>query len=59
MKARNLQILKENDIPVPKFEIIKWQDRNKKVDTKKYSGKYAIRSSSNVEDGILDSSQKK
>ena len=44
MKAENLKILKEHGIPVPKFQIIEWKDRNKKIDFKKFHGKYAVRS---------------
>ena len=51
MKSKNLQILKENNFNVPDFEIITWEDRNKKIDVSKYKGKYAIRSSSYLEDG--------
>ncbi len=55
MKSKNLQILKENNYNVPDFEIISWEDRNKKIDVSKYKGKYAIRSSSYLEDGEDDS----
>ena len=55
MKSKNLQILKENNFNVPDFEIISWEDRNKKIDVSKYKGKYAIRSSSYLEDGEDDS----
>ena len=51
MKAKNLQLLKEQGIPVPKFDVISWKDRNKKIDLRKYKGKYAVRSSCNLEDG--------
>ncbi len=55
MKSKNLEILRDNGFNVPKFEVIPWQDRNKKIDSKKYSGKYAIRSSSYLEDGLSNS----
>lgn len=51
MKAEYLKILKENGLPVPDFDIIYWEDRNNKIDIKKYNGKYAVRSSCNLEDG--------
>jgi hypothetical protein len=52
MKANNLIKLKENGFNVPEFDIIKWEDRNKDIDISKYNGKYAIRSSCNLEDNI-------
>lgn len=55
MKANNLIKLKENNFNVPKFDIIKWEDRNKEIDISKYNGKYAIRSSCNLEDNIDNS----
>ena len=55
MKDENLKILKEKGFNVPDFEIIKWEDREKEIDTRKYKGRYAIRSSSNLEDGELSS----
>ena len=55
MKAENLKILKEHGIRVPKFQVIEWENRNKKINTNKFKGKYAVRSSSNYEDGVLDS----
>ena len=55
MKANNLIKLKENGFNVPKFDIIKWEDRNKEIDITKYKGKYAIRSSCNLEDNIDNS----
>ena len=55
MKAENLKILKKNGIPVPKFDVIEWKNRNKKINIHKYHGKYAVRSSSNCEDGVFDS----
>ena len=39
MKANNLIKLKENNFNVPKFDIIKWEDRNKEIDISKYNGK--------------------
>lgn len=50
MKDKNLIKLKEYGFNVPDFEIIEWEKRNKKIDFSKYKGKYAIRSSSNLED---------
>ena len=50
MKDNNLKILKENGFNVPNFTIIDWDNRNNEIDTTKYKGKYAIRSSSNLED---------
>ena len=55
MKSRNLEILKENGFNVPNFEVIKWENRNQEIDSKKYKGKYAIRSSAYLEDGATDS----
>ena len=55
MKDENLRILKEKGFNVPDFEIIKWEDKDKEIDTSKYKGRYAIRSSSNLEDGELSS----
>ena len=55
MKDENLKILKEKGFNVPDFEIIKWEDKDKEIDTSKYKGRYAIRSSSNLEDGELSS----
>ena len=55
MKSSNLIKLKENGFNVPKFDIIKWEDKDKKIDTSKYKGKYAIRSSSYLEDSIENS----
>ncbi len=51
MKDNNLKILKENGFNVPEFEIIKWEDKDKEIDTSKYKGLYAVRSSSTLEDG--------
>ena len=55
MKRKNLEILRENGFNVPEFDVITWEERNKKIDTSKYKGKYAIRSSSYLEDGEQDS----
>lgn len=55
MKSTNLKILKENGFNVPDFDIIKWEDRNKKINIRKYKGKYAVRSSAYLEDGKEDS----
>ncbi len=55
MKAQNLKILKENGINVPDFDVIEWDNRYGKIDYKKYHGKYAIRSSSYLEDGDVNS----
>lgn len=55
MKSENLIKLKDNGINVPPFEVIKWEDRDKPLDISKYKGKYAVRSSSNIEDGELSS----
>jgi len=55
MKEENLKILKENGFNVPFFNIIKWEDRNKKINTSKYHGLYAVRSSCNLEDGDISS----
>ena len=55
MKEENLKILKDNGFNVPKFTIIKWEDRNKKINISKYQGLYAVRSSCNLEDGDISS----
>lgn len=55
MKANILIKLKENGFNVPEFDVIKWEDRNKDIDISKYNGKYAIRSSCNLEDNIDNS----
>lgn len=55
MKATNLKKLKDNGFNVPKFEIIKWEDKDKEIDISNYKGLYAVRSSSNLEDGKLNS----
>ena len=63
-KIDNLVLLKDNGINVPNFDIFSWKDvvvnndvNNLKldIDLKKYKGKYAVRSSSNIEDGELNS----
>jgi len=51
MKYENLKILKENNINVPNFDVVLWEERNKKIAVSNCKGKYAIRSSSNLEDG--------
>ncbi len=50
MKRKNLEILKENGFPVPDFDVVLWEEKEKKIDIKKYKGKYAVRSSSYLED---------
>ena len=55
MKSNNLKILKDNKFNVPDFDIIKWENRDKEIDIKKYKGKYAVRSSAYLEDGNDDS----
>ena len=55
MKRKNLEILRDNNFNVPKFDIVEWYARDKKIDTSKYHGKYAIRSSSYLEDGKINS----
>ncbi len=55
MKDENLRILKENGINVPSFEVINWIDKDKKIDISSLQGKYAIRSSCNLEDGDISS----
>ena len=55
MKKDNLILLKEKGFNVPRFDIIEWNNRNTDIDTKKYKGKYAIRSSSYLEDGEKNS----
>ena len=55
MKRKNLELLKKNGFNVPKFDVIEWKNRNKEIDIKKYKGKYAIRSSSYLEDGNTNS----
>lgn len=51
MKRKNLELLQANGFNVPRFEVIEWDNRNTDIDIKKYKGKYAIRSSSYLEDG--------
>ena len=55
MKSENLIKLKNSGINVPPFDVIKWEDRDKPIDISGYKGKYAVRSSSNIEDGELSS----
>ena len=55
MKRKNLEILRDNGFNVPKFDVVEWKNRDKEVDISKYKGKYAIRSSSNLEDRKLNS----
>ncbi len=55
MKAENLKLLKDNGLNVPDFDVIKWEDRNNNIDISKYKGKYAIRSSSSIEDSDYSS----
>ena len=55
MKADNLKKLKENGFNVPNFIIIEWEDKDKEIDISNYSGKYAVRSSCELEDSNLDS----
>ncbi len=50
MKYENLKVLKEKGFNIPSFEVIKWEDRDKEIDISKFNGKYAVRSSSNLED---------
>ena len=51
MKRENLEKLKDAGFNVPEFDVIKWKDRDQIINTSKYKGKYAIRSSSYLEDG--------
>lgn len=55
MKRKNLEILRQHKFNVPEFDVITWEDKDKKIDISKYKGKYAIRSSSYLEDGNIDS----
>ena len=55
MKRKNLEILRDHGFNVPKFDVVEWEDRDKLIDITKYKGKYAIRSSSYLEDGELNS----
>lgn len=51
MKRKNLEILRDKGFNVPKFDVVTWDDKDKQINVKKYKGKYAIRSSSYLEDG--------
>ena len=51
MKRKNLEILRDKGFNVPKFDVVTWNDKDKEINVKKYKGKYAIRSSSYLEDG--------
>ncbi len=55
MKRKNLEILRDNGFNVPKFDVVEWDNKDKRIDTSKYKGKYAIRSSSYIEDGEFNS----
>ena len=55
MKRKNLEILRKHKFNVPKFDVVTWEDKDKEIDTSKYKGRYAIRSSSYLEDGNIDS----
>ena len=55
MKRKNLEILRDHGFNVPKFDVVEWEDRDKLIDITNYKGKYAIRSSSYLEDGELNS----
>ena len=55
MKRKNLEILRDKGFNVPKFDVVEWKNRDKEIDISKYKGKYAIRSSSNLEDRKLNS----
>lgn len=55
MKRKNLEILRQHKFNVPKFDVVLWEDRDKEIDINNYKGKYAVRSSSYLEDGIHDS----
>ena len=55
MKRKNLEILRDRGFNVPKFDVVEWVNRDNKIDISKYKGKYAIRSSSYLEDGKLNS----
>ena len=55
MKRQNLEILRDKGFNVPKFDFIRWNDKDKEIDISDYKGKYAIRSSSYLEDGLNDS----
>ena len=55
MKRKNLEILRDSGFNVPKFDVVEWKNKDEKIDISKYKGKYAIRSSSYLEDGKLNS----
>ena len=55
MKRKNLEILRDNGFNIPDFDVILWDDKDKIIDSKKYKGKYAIRSSSYLEDSLSNS----
>ena len=55
MKRKNLEILRDSGFNVPKFDVVEWKNKDKKIDISKYKGRYAIRSSSYLEDGKLNS----
>ena len=55
MKRKNLEILRDKGFNIPKFDVVEWKNRDKEIDISKYKGKYAIRSSSNLEDRKLNS----
>ena len=54
-KIKNLIKMKNAGINIPNFDIVKCEEKSKKINIEKYHGKYAIRSSSNIEDGKFDS----
>lgn len=55
MKRKNLEILRDNGFNIPRFDVVEWKNKDKLIDISKYKGKYAIRSSSYLEDGLLNS----
>ena len=55
MKRKNLEILRQHKFNVPKFDVVTWEDRDKEIDVTNFKGKYAVRSSSYLEDGENDS----
>ena len=55
MKRKNLEILRQHKFNVPKFDVVTWEDRDKEIDITNFKGKYAVRSSSYLEDGENDS----
>ena len=55
MKRKNLEILRDKGFNIPKFDVVEWVNKDNKIDVSKYKGKYAIRSSSYLEDGKLNS----